>query len=386
MTRRGANGDAAVDVAIVGAGITGLSIAFHLLEAGVKRVAIFERSGVGAEASGVQPGGVRRQWATAVNCVLAGEAVAFYRDVGTRLGVRNPPVLEPCGYVFVAHEEQTLARLHAEVALQRELGIPSQILEPDAVVDIVPAFEADGARGASYCPEDGYFDRPQSVVEAFAEAALREGARIEHADVRAVVHDGDGWRLRLADESSVVAERVVVAAGTGTARLFEPLGVDVPIVAEPKFLFYSEPIGERLLEPLVVAVDRHFAAKQLASGRVLASDLAAKGSTDSQPQWRRHIRSCIEAMLPQLTYVTFPLLVEGFYDMTPDRQAIVAPASDDGALWIAAGFSGHGFMLAPAIGRIVTEALVEGRRDPLLNDLALSRFDRDALEAESRVV
>jgi sarcosine oxidase subunit beta len=381
-----ANARASVDVAIVGAGVTGLSIAFHLVEAGLKRVAVYERSGIGAEASGVQPGGVRRQWATAVNCVLAGEAVAFYRDLEGRLGVANPPLLEPCGYVFVAHEPETLERLHAEVTLQRELGIPSQILEPDAVADVVPGFESDGVRGASYCPEDGYFDRPQSVVEAFAEAAVRDGARIEHADVRAVVEDGDGWRLILADGDSVTAQRVVVAAGTATAPLFAPLGVDVPIVAERKFLFYSDPIGERLLEPLVVAVDRHFAAKQLATGRVLASDLAAKGSTENQPQWRGHIRSCVEAMLPQLTYVTFPLLVEGFYDMTPDRQAIVAPVSDDGALWVAAGFSGHGFMLAPAIGRIVSEAMIDGRRDPLLNDLALSRFDRGTLDTESRIV
>jgi sarcosine oxidase subunit beta len=388
VTALRSNDDVTVaDVVVVGAGITGLSIAFHLAALGVERVLVLDRSGVGAEASGVQPGGVRRQWGTRTNCLLASESFAFYRDIGARLDVDDPPVLEECGYFFVADTAATLGLLQADVTLQRELGIPAQILTPDEIADLVPGFVADGVAGASYCAEDGYFDRPQGVVEAFAQAAGRRGVAIEHGEVRTLEHDGVGWTLALADGRRCHGERVVVAAGTGTPQLIQSVAGAVPITPEPKYLFYSDPIKERLLEPLVVLVDRHFAAKQLASGRVLASDLAASGPVDDhRREWRRHVRECIDAVVPQLTYVSFGIFVEGFYDMTPDHQPIVGAVAGDGTLWVSAGFSGHGFMIAPAIGRIVSEALVDGLRDQVLDDLALARFERESIETEARIV
>jgi glycine/D-amino acid oxidase-like deaminating enzyme len=123
---------------------------------------------------------------------------------------------------------------------------------------------------------------PQSVVEAFA-----AGLDIRIQDVRSL------------DE--LEADAVVVAAGADTTRLVPGL----PIVREERYLFYSEPIGERLLEPLVITVERHLAAKQLGNGRILASDLAARGDDAQQPGWRSHIRAVVEDLLPVLTYVSF---------------------------------------------------------------------------------
>jgi sarcosine oxidase, subunit beta len=376
-----------VAVAVVGAGVTGLSIAHALLAAGVGPVRVYERSGIGAEASGVQPGGVRHQWSTRLNCLLVLESAAFYRELGDRLGVDRPPTLEPCGYVFVAHEEGTLERLGRDVAMQNALGIPTQLLDADSLTGVVADLQADGIRGGSFCADDGYFDRPQAVIEGFAEAVVREGGAIEIRDVRRLTKDGGGWQLDLDDGSAVTAEHVIVAAGTASAGLLAPLGFDVPIVAEAKHLFLSDPIQEVLLEPLVIAVDRHFAAKHLANGRVLASDLAATGDGPAaEEQWRRHVRACIDELLPRLTFVTLGLRVGGEYDVTPDHHPIVGPIGNEPGLWLAAGFSGHGFMIAPAIGRLVADALAHGRQDALLDALAFERFDGAELEPELQIV
>jgi len=379
--------DRALDVAVVGAGITGLSIAFNLARRGVGRIAVFDKVGIGAGASGVQPGGVRRQWGTRLNCLLSSESFAYFKRLGDELGIVDPPVLERCGYLFVASVDATLERMRLDVALQRSLGIPSEILSADDLPRVVPGFGVDGAIGAAFCREDAYFDRPQRVVELFAQAAAGRGVAIELAELRRLLPEPGSWTLEFADGSRRAAGAVVVAAGADSGALLSPLQIELPIKAQPKYLFLSEPIAERLFEPLVVLVDHHFAAKHLANGRVLASDLAASGEAETNAQaWRAHIRSCIERTLPLLTFVSFSVIAEGSYDMTPDHQPIVSAVGERKGLWVAAGFSGHGFMMAPAIGRMVSEAIVENRHDPLLAQLELGRFATGAVEAETAVV
>jgi sarcosine oxidase subunit beta len=340
------------DVIVVGAGVVGLSVAFHLQERGAS-VVVVERSGVGAGASGVQPGGVRQQWGTRVNCVLARESVVFWREVRERLEMRVDPGFRACGYLFLAHSDETLARLRANVALQNELGVPSRILSPAEAAEAVPGLEVETVVGAAWCEEDGYFDRPQAVVEAFGSAAEVTIAEVSDLD-------------------ALEADAIVVAAGVDTPRLLPEL----PIVAESRSLFFSEPLRERLLEPLVVSAERRFAAKHLADGRVLAADL---GGSD-----RAHVRSCIEDLLPRLSFVPLPLLVDGWYDVTPDHQAILGRVRDN--VWVAAGFSGHGFMLAPAVGRILADAIVAGKDDESLRILDAARFAEGRLVPEPQVV
>lgn len=360
------------EVAIVGAGIIGLSVAVHLVEAGSGSVTLFERTGVGAEASGVQPGGVRQQWSTRVNCLLARESMHAYLGIAERLEIATRPVLEQCGYMFLAHSPERLRRLAADVAVQNEAGIPSEILDAEQAAANVPDLQTETVLGAAWCRQDGYFDRPQAVVAGFAQAAERRGAIVEHATVRALDPDGGGWRLSLRDGRVVRADRVVLATGYDTPALLARLGVEAPIGKEPRYLFLSEPIRERLLEPLVVSSERSFAAKQLADGRVLASDTTVDDDGRGTDARRQAVKARIEELLPRLQYVSFPIVVEGFYDTTADHQPIVAEVRD--GLWVAAGFSGHGFMLAPAIGRRVAGAVRGEPVDDLLDAFAPERL------------
>jgi sarcosine oxidase subunit beta len=362
-----------VDVAVVGAGVIGLAVARELRARGLAP-AVVERSGIGAGASGVQPGGVRQQWGTRVACRLAREAIRYWREVEDRLESRVPLPFTSCGYLFVAETDETLERLAANVAVQNEEGIPSRIVGPSEAAELVPGLNIERVVGGAWCGEDGYFDRPQSVVEAFA-----RGVDVRHATVDAIARDGTGWTV-----GPVSAEAVVVAAGVETAALLSPLGFDVAIVAEERYLFFSDPIRERLLEPLVVAPERGFAAKQLADGRVLTSDLAARGDeADGRECWRATIRGASDALLPQLAYVSYPLLVRGVYDVTPDHQPILGPV-DDG-LFVAAGFSGHGFMIAPSVARIIADAVM-GERDPVLDVVGIDRFATGRLVPEPQLV
>jgi len=374
------------DLAVVGAGVIGLSVAYHAAAQGLKTV-VYERTGIGAEASGVQPGGVRQQWSTDVNCLLARESYGFYREINDHLESRVRPVLEICGYLFLAHSSEALAQLARNVELQNGHGIPSRLISAAEVGELVPGIDARVLMGASYCAEDGYFDHPQAVVEAFAQSAVRLGACIEHSEVVALRPNGNGWELELGQGHRVHCDQVVVAAGYDTNSILESVGVELPVSKVPKYLFLSDPISERLLEPLVISQELHFAAKHLADGRVLASDLAASGDPSVEREhWRAHIRAVVEQLLPILEYVSFPLLVEGFYDMTPDSQAIVGEVDGFKGLWVAAGFSGHGFMIAPAIGRAMT-ALLQGENPEVsVLDLSLARFAEEKLEFETQVV
>jgi sarcosine oxidase subunit beta len=373
-------------IAVVGAGITGLSVALHLVERGAD-VVVHERTGIGAEASGVQPGGVRQQWGTRVNCDLARESVAFYREIVERLEPRTRPRLDACGYAFLAHSPERLAQLAADVALQQEAGVPSQLLSPEEAAEVVPGLDVATVTGAAYCAEDGYFDEPQAVVEAFADAAQRRGAAIERATVTAVVPDGDGWSVERREGAPTRADAVVVAAGYDTPPLLASVGVDAPIEKEARYLLLSDPIHERLLEPLVVSAELRFAAKHLANGRVLASDLSAVADPDANaPAWRAKVKESSRRLLPVLEYVTYPIVAEGFYDVTPDHQPLIGEIPGHDGLWVAAGFSGHGFMIAPAVGRMVADAVLAGRRDPALDSFALDRFARGHLVPELQIV
>jgi sarcosine oxidase subunit beta len=287
--------------------------------------------------------------------------------------MRVDPGFRACGYLFLAHTEDVLGKLSENVRLQNSLGVSSRMVTPGDAAELVPGLDAASVAGGAWSADDGYFDRPQSIVEAFG--AL---ADVQLGDVRAV---GDDGVVTLQGGDQLEPGAVVIAAGVDTPRLLPEL----PIRAEARYLFFSDPIAERLLEPLVVSAELRFAAKQLADGRLLASDLGALGQpeTDSE-NWRATVREARETLLPRLVYVALPQLVEGLYDVTPDHQAILGRVRD--RVWVAAGFSGHGFMHAPAVGRILAEAVLEGRADEALGILDSGRFAEGRLVPEPQVV
>jgi sarcosine oxidase subunit beta len=374
------------DVVVIGAGITGLSVALHLAEAGLRPVLV-ERQGIAAGASGVQPGGVRQQWSTSLTCVLAREGVLFYRELADRLETTVPVRFDACGYLFAAHSTARLDELTRSVAMQNAIGVTSRIVSAADAGQLVPALDASRLLGASWCGEDGYVDRPQAAVEAFAAAAIARGAQLEIGEVVSLEQVGDDWHVTLRDGSTLSAPHVVVAAAHDSRSLVRDLGLELPIEREERHLFFSNPVQERLLEPLVVSAERSFAAKQLADGRILASDLAAVGEPETERRhWLGRIRSVIDELLPRLSFSSFALLVTGTYDVTPDNQPILGTVDGLPGLHLAAGFSGHGFMLAPAVGSRIAGSVLGHAPDDALRQLSYARFAGDLLHREAATV
>src|SRR2546423_5275658 len=134
------------EVVVIGAGVVGLSVAFELAERGAS-VVVLERTGIGAGASGVQPGGIRRQWGTRINCLLADESLRFYAAARARLRMRVDHGFRACGYLFLAHSEEALGQLRANVELQNELGIPSRLVSQDEAGELVPRPGGAGGGG-----------------------------------------------------------------------------------------------------------------------------------------------------------------------------------------------------------------------------------------------
>ena len=322
--------------------------------------------------------------ARASNCRLGRESLDVYRTLDDRLGVPVGATFDACGYLFLAHSAERLEELRDTVAVQRAAGIPSRMIAASEAAKLVPGLVVESVTGAAYCGEDGYFDRPRAVVDAFANAARARGARLEIARVRRIEPDGGGFRIEL-DEGAVRAERVVVAAGVDTPTLLPD--IDLPIEPVARHLFFSGPLERGALRPLVVSAEREFAAKQLADGRLLASHLAATGSPAlSSGRWLRRVCEVIGELLPSLRGTAFPTLVSGEYDATPDSQPIVGAVGPDEGLFVAAGFSGHGFMLAPAIGRRLADLALGHHPDPDLAAFSLARFSGERPPGELQTV
>jgi sarcosine oxidase subunit beta len=316
---------------------------------------------------------------------LSREAVSFYENLAENLGLSLDVRLDRCGYLFLATSDEALDGLRLGVELQNTHGIPSRIVSAEESAEIVPGLTSASVVGGAWCEEDGYFDKPQAVVEAFGAAACARGARIEIATVAELERHGNDWHV-ITDKGVVVAGHVVVAAGVDAASILASHGVQLPVAPEKRHLFLSEPISERLLEPLVVVGERAFAAKQLANGRVLSSDLRASGEpTEQRAVWRETVAAGIEEFLPVLSFVSFPVLATGRYDLTPDHQPVVGALEQLEGLWVAAGYSGHGFMLAPAVSRRLAAAILEGVRTPI-PEFAVGRFGEASLEPELQVV
>jgi sarcosine oxidase subunit beta len=364
------------DVAVVGAGIIGMSAGWHLSRRGLD-VVVADRVGIGAGATGIQPGGIRTQWAARDSLNMAIESQGFYERFSEETGTSHDPGLDHCGYCFVASNEKTLQALAKAVREQNALGVPSVMLGPDDLAELVPGLATGELAGGSFNPRDGYLDRPGAPVAGFAEAAEASGASIIISKVEGIEQEGATWSLRLAGGGRITAPHVVVAAGMGSVDLCESVGVTVPLVAEPRHLFYSPQIKPCLVKPLLVFQDEHFAVKHLADGSVLASNLsiAADAEVDEQG-WRTSVTDAAHRLVPVLSYVRFPTMVTGIYDVTPDAQFLVGPLPGRDGIVLAAGMNGRGLMFAPSVGRMVTE-LVLGDASGVPESLLPGRFSED---------
>ena len=374
------------EIVIIGGGIMGLSLAWNLAGLGAKGVLVLERGYLCEGASGRNGGGVRSTWGTPTLIELAKESIAFMGRFAQELGINV--WLRKGGYLFLAHEEETARRLEQGAELQRRHGLPTRMISPGEAGEIVPQLDTSRFVAASWNPEDGVVF-PWPFVWGYAEGARRRGVQVE-TFTRVTGIDVEGGRAAAVrtDRGRVAAERIVIACGAWSPFLARMAGVTLPNVPYRHEIVSSEPL-KPFLGPLVTMLDSGLYFSQSMRGEIVGG----MGDPDEEPGLNqnsslrflaRYARALCELM-PQAGSVKLLRQWAGCYDVTPDRSPILGETPGVKGLLQVSGFVGHGFMMAPSVGRRMA-LFMGGERDEIFERFNLRRFAEGRLEEETFII
>lgn len=368
------------DVVIVGAGVHGASLAFHLARRGVD-VVVLERATVAAGATGRSSGFVRMHYDLESEARLAWASFPYFRDWATLVGAGD------CGFVrtgflqIVAPEH--VDDLRANVATHRRIGIETGLLSPAELAELVPGIVTDDVEAVAYEPASGYAD-PSGTAAGFLAAARASGARlVQGCRVEAVAVEGGRVTGVLTERGRFDAPAVVDAAGAWAGELAATVGVDVPIRPwRHDTAYFGLPAGRAADFPIVIddpggVYFRPEGGELMLVGLESGNEIGGSpdrplvgvrpGSVDLMAE-----RVC--ARLPWMGGGTFRTGHGGQDGITPDQRAIVDRVGPDG-FFLACGFSGTGFKIAPAVGACLAELILDGRTTTAdVSDFRLARF------------
>jgi sarcosine oxidase, subunit beta len=347
-------------IVVAGSGAVGASVAYHLALLGADDVVVAERGELVSGSTSRAMGGVRQQFSTAEEVVLARESIEFLARLG-------PSLFRQVGYLFLATTADGLAALEKRRALQNELGVPVERVD----ASIVRGLAVDDVLGATCCWSDGVAD-PAGVAREVLRLAQARGV-VVRPNTRA---------------EDVERDVLVIACGPWSPELAATVGVDLPIRPLCRQLLETSPVAGLPDElPMVIEAETGFHFRRRGDRLVLAM-------TDPEPRWTFETtvdESVFDDRLQRLA-LRYPPAADatianawaGLYDMTPDAHPIVGRIAD--GVYAACGFSGHGFMQSPAVGRALAELILRGEPSLDLSPYALERFDAGAMFPEDVVL
>ena len=362
------------EIAIVGAGVVGLSIAYNLARRGQKDIVIIERGYLAEGASGRNGGGIRQQWSTESNISLMQRSVELCRQFAHDMGVNI--WFRPGGYLFLARTDAEVARLEKNASLQKRLGLSTRMLTPREAGGIVTEMATAGILAASYNGEDGILF-PWPFLWGYANRATELGASLfTHTAVTGIDVEGDGYRLHTA-RGSMRAERIINACGAWSPELAAMVGIELPTRPIRHEICSSEPL-KPFLGPMVSELSSGLYFSQSMRGEIVGGvSLGAEEPTlDMRARLKflaRYARRLV-ALMPILGDIKVLRQWAGPYDASPDGNPILgAPLARPG-FYLACGFVGHGFMMAPVIGELYSDLLLGGAPHPIFAKYRLERF------------
>jgi sarcosine oxidase subunit beta len=364
-------------VVVVGAGVVGCSIAYHLARRGQRDVLVLERDAIGAGTTSKAAGGIRAQFATETEIRFSLESRRVFETFAEEFGV--DPGYTKIGYLFLVADEADLRGFETRMALQRRLGVDVRRLAPEEAARLVPGLRVDDLVAAVWGPDDAMAG-PAEVTDGFARRARALGARIvEGVEVTAIEQEGGRVTAVRTAGGRVATPVVVDAAGPAAARVARLAGVTVPVHPRRRHIFYTEPFPE-LPGPVPLTTDRRsgfYFRKELDALLLSPGDVTDVGDDLVAPvDW-----SMVEDVVPKAIH-RLPALERariaggwaGLRPLTPDDHAIIGPAPGVEGFFLAVGFCGHGFQHAPATGRLVAEWLLDGAPSMDLSLFAPGRF------------
>ena len=377
---------------IVGGGIVGAAAAHFLTDRGETDVLLLEREHLGAGTSGGGLGGIRHQFVDELDVRLSLLASAFWREYDSYTGGSHE--FQERGYLFVAGTDEGLRSLREPLPLYERLGLPVEIVSRNQIAALVPGMRVDDLVGGRFCARDGYGD-PLAALAGFAASAVLGGARVvEGVEVTSLVREGDRVTGVRTARGDVSADRVLLATGVWTAPLAASVAVGVPIWPYARSLMEAGPYPQLSRIPMVIEWESgfHFRPKG-GQQRFAMPNLTTDGSVEKGPAappdafGAPPVRPAVPASLEPwvraraawrhsaFADIRIASSWSCFYEMTPDDHPIVGRVPDVEGLYIAAGFSGHGFMHSPATAQLIVEEMLDGEATTLdITDLSLERF------------
>jgi sarcosine oxidase, subunit beta len=364
------------EIVIVGGGVMGLAIAYYLAQRGLDDVIVIERGYLAEGASGRNGGGIRQQWSTEINIRLMQESVELCRrfavDVGVNVWFRQG------GYLFLARNAREVARLEKNIALQNRCGVATRMLEPSAAQDIVPELDLTGIVGASYNPSDGILF-PWPFLWGYARQAAASGVRIfTQTAVTGLERQIGGGYAVTTPRGTIHARRVINACGAWSPKLAEMIGVGVPTYPIRHEICSSEPL-KPFLRPMVSELASGLYCSQSMRGEIVGGvSLPGHGSTYAMGSTLEFLATYarrLVRLMPILGDIKILRQWAGPYDQSPDGNPILGAASHEHPdFFLACGFVGHGFMMAPIIAKLYAEHLTGGPTHEIFERSRLSRF------------
>ncbi|QWC83746.1 FAD-binding oxidoreductase [Nocardioidaceae bacterium] len=375
------------DVVVVGGGVIGVSSAFHLARAGV-RVVLLEAGALGSGSTCKAAGGVRAQFSDAVNVELGRRSLRTFETFGEQFGQEID--LHQVGYLMLLDDPDDVVAFEAAAALQRSMGIESHVIDVAEARRLSPLVDTDGLLAAAWTPRDGHCT-PESVVLGYAGAARRAGATLLRG-CRATgieLDGGDVVGVRTA-VGTIATDTVVCAAGAWSGQVAAQVGVDLPVEPVRRQILTTDDVpGLDPATPFTIDFSTSFYFHGEGRGLLLGmSDPEETPGfrTGRSDAWLPRLAEVIERRAPSLADVGIAGGWAGLYEVTPDHNALIGEATEVSRFLYATGFSGHGFLMGPAVGEVVRD-LVLGRTPCVdVSGLSAERFAAQDVRLERAIV
>ena len=365
------------EVVIIGGGIIGASIAYHLGKAGAKGVLLLEKGIMGQGSTGKCAGGIRSQFSTRINLQFSQLSLRAFDLFQQELGV--DPEFHRTGYLFMAFREEHLGMFAANKALMGEMGLDVELLDPDEMSRRWPFLRTDDVMGGAYTKEDGYAG-PHEVLQGYVKGARRNGvALLEGVEVTAIeVEKGRVCAVRTSTGEGVQTPLVINAAGPHAAGVAAMAGLALPVTPVRRQVFFTDPFSD-LPEtfPLIIDLEHGWYMRREGQGILLSGPQDSESSFNEETDFQGKEWAAAQSMdrVPILEKARIMRGWAGLYEISPDQHAILGGFPELKGFICANGFSGHGFQHSPATGLLVAELVTEGRTRTLdIHSLRPQRF------------
>ena len=375
-------------VVIIGGGVIGLSTAYHLARAGVTDVVLLEKAEFGSGSTCKAAGGVRAQFSDAVNIELGRRSLKTFETFKETFD--QDIDLHQVGYLFLLDRAEHVEAFERNVALQNEIGVPSRMIEVVEAKDLSPLISTEGLLAAAYSPTDGHCT-PESVVGGYARAARGAGARLErNCAVTAIVSSGGTVTEVVTERGRIATDTVICAAGAWSKDLGAMVGVQLPVDPLRRQILTTQPMpGLDRDTPFTIDFSTSFYFHGEGQGLLLGMSDPHETpgfKLNQSDDWLAGLGDAIERRAPAISEVGLGAGWAGLYEMTPDHNALVGEADEVSRFLYATGFSGHGFLMGPAVGEVMRDLYLG--RPPVVDvsSLTATRFAGADLRPELNIV